>query len=743
MFPLIFLVVAGAVGALVWQFGSSGAASEESASSNALGGATDTNVAGVASSATSTISPGASPSPTPTSSPVLDACGLFPAAIKIRPDRIVELQALSARMCPVLNLSSPKNDVISLQVACLGPIEGMQVKATLPAPLDFLLYSQALYDVGTPSDCSSEPGFWPDPLVPHLDPHFREARDKLRITSVKANEARAFWLDIYVPASTAGGNEVKGTIVVSAASGRSQTLPFTIRIRGFTLTDPDDEESPSSFGLSALYDSNGGNTQQDYARTAQLYAEAALMHRISLRSAISTAPEVLQKVQPDWPSFGASGWLDLLRGKALPFGFTNAKLGSVEMPAPICRTFYTAPSDVAVCSDADKASQVAFWKNFIQWFTQQGFQNKLFAYLSDEPLTDKEWLELFASSKAVQSADGSSGSLKMLVTTTPAKLTERYLALESGGTADQAATVADLFCPLVNDLVGFICPAAAVADSSGAASYLGLAGSTKTSLWAYESCMSHGCDGGCNTTTSSNLRSLYGGDGRGSGVVGAGMDKDIRSNVVPGTQLSSSSSLSRPLSGNVLPSRLPNSGLSKAEEAPAANDASLVPAPASPSDAAVPVCPPARFPSYTIDSSLVSNRIMTWILYLYDIKAELYWSTTWQLASHQYKGIAAGKEWERDGMFAFGGQGDGTLFYRGLPSIIGGSKEIPIASLRLKAIRDGRSDWLVMREAEKKVGRAEVLAIVRKVVTTASDWKDDPFLLLRAREELEVLAEDL
>ena len=43
--------------------------------------------------------------------------------------------------------------------------------------------------------------------------------------------------------------------------------------------------------------------------------------------------------------------------------------------------------------------------------------------------------------------------------------------------------------------------------------------------------------------------------------------------------------------------------------------------------------------------------------------------------------------------YYFGGNGDGTLFYPGTPAKIGGTSHIPIASLRMKMIREGMEDY--------------------------------------------------
>ena len=49
--------------------------------------------------------------------------------------------------------------------------------------------------------------------------------------------------------------------------------------------------------------------------------------------------------------------------------------------------------------------------------------------------------------------------------------------------------------------------------------------------------------------------------------------------------------------------------------------------------------------------------------------------------------------WSSDGLWAFGGNGDGSLLYPGTPSVIGGHTHVPVSSIRLKQIRDGYEDF--------------------------------------------------
>jgi hypothetical protein len=89
------------------------------------------------------------------------------------------------------------------------------------------------------------------------------------------------------------------------------------------------------------------------------------------------------------------------------------------------------------------------------------------------------------------------------------------------------------------------------------------------------------------------------------------------------------------------------------------------------------------YPSYTIDAPAVLARAMEWLSFSYGVAGELYYDTVARLDS----------AWKRNGLCAFGGQGDGTLFYPGRPDVIGGTSQVPVESIRLKLVREGMEDY--------------------------------------------------
>ncbi len=99
------------------------------------------------------------------------------------------------------------------------------------------------------------------------------------------------------------------------------------------------------------------------------------------------------------------------------------------------------------------------------------------------------------------------------------------------------------------------------------------------------------------------------------------------------------------------------------------------------------LAPPPYFvgwPSYMVDASSVRARALEWFSFRYGGSGELYYETI--------QAYYARDPWT-GGLWDFDGNGDGTLFYPGTPAHIGGQTDIPVASIRLKMIREGMEDF--------------------------------------------------
>lgn len=137
------------------------------------------------------------------------------------------------------------------------------------------------------------------------------------------------------------------------------------------------------------------------------------------------------------------------------------------------------------------------------------------------------------------------------------------------------------------------------------------------------------------------------------------------------------------------------------------------------------------WPSIAIDHDGIRNRVMEWASWLEGIDGELYWDTIFaypnpdQASPSSWGGTLRPDPWLRQtptGLNA-GGSGDGNFFSPGLPSLIGGTSSIPVESVRLKSIRDGIEDNELLRIAERQLGRAQVVAMIRPFIRSAWDFE--------------------
>ena len=130
------------------------------------------------------------------------------------------------------------------------------------------------------------------------------------------------------------------------------------------------------------------------------------------------------------------------------------------------------------------------------------------------------------------------------------------------------------------------------------------------------------------------------------------------------------------------------------------------------------------WPSYMIDASAVRSRALEWFSFRYGATGELYYET----AQAYYDHDAWSSQWD------FNGNGDGTLFYPGTTGAIGGSVDIPVASLRMKMIREGMEDYEYLKLLSDLGGADQAKQIAEQLFPHAYQSDAKPADLLAARE---------
>ncbi len=131
------------------------------------------------------------------------------------------------------------------------------------------------------------------------------------------------------------------------------------------------------------------------------------------------------------------------------------------------------------------------------------------------------------------------------------------------------------------------------------------------------------------------------------------------------------------------------------------------------------------WPSYMIDASAIRNRAMQWLDFLYHVTGELYYETTFAFTHDAWS-----NQWD------FSGNGDGTLFYPGTPARIGGSTHIPVASIRLKMIREGMEDYEYLKALSDLGDRAMAEREAQALFPSAYQTEANPDALMAARDRI-------
>jgi hypothetical protein len=129
------------------------------------------------------------------------------------------------------------------------------------------------------------------------------------------------------------------------------------------------------------------------------------------------------------------------------------------------------------------------------------------------------------------------------------------------------------------------------------------------------------------------------------------------------------------------------------------------------------VGPKGTYPAYFIDRPSIEPRILPLFNYYFHIPRLLYWSVCWwrQVKDPYQEPLTYDV---RPDLFA---NGDGSLVYPGRLR----QRSKPLASLRLKMIRDGLEDYEYCMLLEKVRGRAFVIKQVSRILRDLNDFSRD------------------
>lgn len=149
-----------------------------------------------------------------------------------------------------VGLGAARNEWVSFQILLRSDesLEGINVEAGDLTGLGGFLLRQGdarLYrqhqlhlETGTHRNDHFKPDWYPDPLIPFLNPLTGKKPERARFIAVPfdlpANQTHGFWVDLYVPTNAPPGN-YQGTYRVTSRSGNSRDVPVSLTVWNFAL----------------------------------------------------------------------------------------------------------------------------------------------------------------------------------------------------------------------------------------------------------------------------------------------------------------------------------------------------------------------------------------------------------------------------------------------------------------------------------------------------------------------------
>ncbi len=149
--------------------------------------------------------------------------------------------------------------------------------------------------------------------------------------------------------------------------------------------------------------------------------------------------------------------------------------------------------------------------------------------------------------------------------------------------------------------------------------------------------------------------------------------------------------------------------------------------------------PQLPYPTYLIDDSGSSHRVLSWLQALHRVEGVVYWCVNvW--TPYSFRSKKYGEKitvWDGTDMFG-GANGDGYLLYPGKTA-----EAEPISSIRLEMIRDGNEDLeyvailrTLLIEAGESDPEPHIRDMIGPVARSLTDWTRDPRVLLEQRRAM-------
>lgn len=600
-----------------------------------------------------------------------------------------------------ISLAAAKNEYAPAQIVVSGEqtsINSMTVSASdLTGPAgtisagNYQFYKEHYMYITKASDNQSigQPGgapvFVPDALVPldrNVPPTYNPDNPASMVLALNSVYNKVFWADLFIPATAAAG-DYTGTITVSV-NGSNYTVSVSLRVWDVTIPSQNSLEVAVRFrpDFASVGHGFGWTDTQNFA---QKYSQLALEHRIyfwrahenswlpfTYNDGGTASNPADDSISIDWTEF------DTRVGPMLDgtLGTKNTYFNAYALYSPQSITGTAQLRNMTYpLSALNEMKLVLFWRAMADHFRQKGWFDQLMFYNVDEPTTAMYPKTLYLSTLMFY-ADPD----------VPVMVTEDYnAALDTAITIDPAD-------PKFNSQTGFYDNALNPNYNSGNPAYnpsnpgAGKYVKRAIDIWTP---VNKKYDWDPSTGRFDNDPDTY------SALQAGG------SEVWWYLSCQSWACMTTPDNGSDF-----------------------------------------DIGSYAIDAESVYLRHVFWTARRYHIQGFLAWAS-----------VAAFQDTSRDPWInqysveaGSGGNGDGNFFYPGraaltgtYPShraVIGGPDHIPVASIRMKIMREGIEDYELLKLVDDAGASAFVDAELAGIVTNTQNWSHNYQDYYTAREAL-------
>ena len=235
----------------------------------------------------------------------------------------------------------------------------------------YIAFAKGLKDAPLP------PGSYPDALIPLRSPYGSAPAAAVKYPGQPFDLADAgnqpIWVEVSVP-PTAKPGTYRGEITVTAQGGQRATLPYQLRVWNFTL--PKIPSLKSSFGAYGVEDYYGieRHTDRHYVM-GRRYGDMLLEHRL----AITWADDMQFDADEDGNIYLPDEVGPLGSGQdVLDHYMKEGGMSALSLPV-----WYGWPIDDPLGDGRE--SMVAYIRNFREIARKGGWDDRLYAYIVDEP----------------------------------------------------------------------------------------------------------------------------------------------------------------------------------------------------------------------------------------------------------------------------------------------------------------------------------------------------------------------